>query len=463
MLQTLLPVVAAVLCFQTAAAFLVLFLRFGRRRSDLVFSGLALALGGMAWASFLTNRDPHGEVALFWLRMQYVGAFLALALFLHLSGLLSGPAPRRVTTALVYVLGLGLVLATFSDSFVRLRPAGEPFFETGRLYQLLMPLLLAEAAIAWVLLLRGARRAQDPEFAPLEAHLPTILAGTGSVLASGVLVVILVIFFPHLELGFSPHSLAAAVFCATTAVALLKELVRSETEKARLQQLVVFRDRAVRDVAHELRNPLAGIQGAADMLLAVPVRPETQRELLTLCVVTCQRLMRLLNNMLDTARLEAGRDVDLRVDAVDLRTLARSVLEAQRLTTTQHELRVECDLDDPVAQVDGDKLYQILTNLVGNAIKYSPDGGPVVLRIERSDGGWRLSVSDQGIGLTADEVTRLFEPYSRVVDPERKITGTGVGLHLVKRLAEVHGGRISVVSEPGTGTTFTVELPDDGR
>ncbi|MCC7493260.1 MAG: hypothetical protein IT204_12975 [Fimbriimonadaceae bacterium] len=455
----LVPVVAAVLCLEIAVAFLVIHRRFGRRLADLVFAVLALALGWMALSSYLTNIDIQRPQALFWLRNQYVGVVSAVTLFLHLALLVSGLRRSRRGIALTYLLGVLMVGLVFTDSFVLVSATPGRWFNIGPLFRWIMPLLLLEAVIAWVVLMRGWRRRHEVGFAPLQARLPVILAGMAVAVLDGFIVVILILFFPETRVSVSLHSLGAALFCVFCGVALAQELIRSEGRRAKLEQLVRFRDEAVRDVAHELKNPLAGIQGAAKTLLALPVPPEAQREMLGLCVETCGRLMRLLHNMLDTARLEAGREPDLRLEPTDLPALARSVIEAQKLATDRHTFELHSDLAQPLREVDGDKLYQILTNLVNNAVKYSPAGGLVSVRLSEAGAELRIAVTDEGLGLTPEQAGRVFEPFERLTAPERKITGTGVGLHLVRRLAEVHGGWISVVSQPGTGSTFTLHLP----
>lgn len=237
-------------------------------------------------------------------------------------------------------------------------------------------------------------------------------------------------------------------------------------EQARLGELVKFRDQAVREVAHELKNPLATVQGTAATILYGMERGldrGTAREMLELCVTTCKRLTRLLNNMLDTARLEAGHEVELRVAETDLAALVESVLTSQKLTTERHRFEFQSDRSSALVRADADKIYQVITNIVNNAIKYSPDGGEVVVKLWGENGETCVSVADEGIGMTPAQQEKLFQPFSRVLDSTslagRKITGTGIGLHLVKRLVEAHGGRIWVESEYGKGSTFTISLP----
>lgn len=460
-LNALVPIVAAVFCFEIASIFAVLYLKVGRRPPYLVFTGMALMLSLMTMASFLTAWHQRQPSELFWLRMQYAAAAGAFTLFLHFSALVTGEPFRRSTTWLTYLFGGALMALSTTDLF--LRPATAPsgwVFEAGRLYLVMAPLMMSVAFLAWLRLMLAARRRHQQTFAPIEAHLPTILFGSGLVIFAGGVVVAIVIFFPAVKLPVSPHSLAAVVFCMLTAVALAKELLRSESEKLRLAQLVHFRDQAVRDLAHDLKNPLAGVQTTMSVLLSDIVDESTRQEMLTICGETCTRLMRLLNNMLDTARLEAGRELELRPEKLDVAALAQHVVNAQRLTSTDHSVTLSADLPRTTYTLDGDKVYQVLTNLVHNAIKYSPEGGHVKVEVAEADGQVRFAVADEGIGMTPSQVERLFRAFERVIDPERRITGTGIGLHMVKRLVEFMGGRIAVDSVAGHGSTFTVWLPE---
>ena len=457
---SIIPVLAALLCTQTAALFAALYWRGGRRTADLVFSGLAAALAVMTWSSYMTALHSQTPAMLFWIRMQYAGAFAAITVFLHFAAVVTNEPLPAGTVLSNYLLGAVLVAFTQTDLFLRAAGPGAPqVAEPGRLYRVLVPLLLIEACFAWRKLQAVARRQAGGTFAPLDAHLPTILLGAGIVLVSGAIVIFMVLVYPSVHLGFSPHSFGAAVFCVLTGVALARELDRAERDRSRLRELITFRDEAVRDLAHELRNPLAGIVTGAETLLLIPVDEATRREMLQLTLQAGQRLLRLLNNMLDTARLEAGRGVELRLSPIDLPAVAQSVLDGQKLATTIHELRLDNQMTSPTVFGDGDKLHQILQNLVHNAVKYSPHGGCVTVRLANVGSLVELIVTDQGIGFSDEQAARLFQPFERVADPARKLTGTGIGLHLVKRLVEVHGGTISVQGRLGDGATITVRIP----
>jgi len=219
----------------------------------------------------------------------------------------------------------------------------------------------------------------------------------------------------------------------------------------------------VSTVSHELRTPLTSIKGFISTLLADTegyYDQETQREFYQIIDTECDRLTRLISDLLNVSRIEAGRALDLNPKPVQLAPLIEKVLSVQRSYTTKHDLKMELDGDLPVIIADEDKVDQILTNLVNNAIKYSPKGGDVVVKGRADGDGVVISVSDQGMGIPKDHLPKVFDRFHRVDNRDtREVGGTGIGLYLVKHLVEAHGGQITVESEVGKGTTFTFTLP----
>jgi signal transduction histidine kinase len=177
------------------------------------------------------------------------------------------------------------------------------------------------------------------------------------------------------------------------------------------------------------------------------------------------RLLDMINELLDVSRLEAGRSLTLALKPVEMRPLLEKLARRHRyykFFTNQHEIVTEYASDAPeTIEADEDKLNQIISNFLSNAIKYSPHGGRITLATEAgSEGVLVLRISDQGVGMTEEQISRLFQQYERVErDDIRNIPGTGLGLYLVKHLVELHGGEITCESAPGKGSTFCVHLP----
>jgi signal transduction histidine kinase len=220
-------------------------------------------------------------------------------------------------------------------------------------------------------------------------------------------------------------------------------------------------------ISHELKTPVALIKGYAQTL----ARPdaawdaETARQSLQVIEEEADRLEALINNLLDVSRIQAS---GLRLDYADvnLERLARKVVEAYRTQTTEHQLEVDFPAALPLVWGDEERLRQVLTNLVSNAIKYSPQGG--LIRI----GGWLeqpegaadhtrvvLYIADQGIGIPTADLPKIFDRFYRVDSSLRRSTaGAGLGLYLAKAIVEAHGGQIWAHSEAGKGTTFFIGL-----
>ncbi|HEX8552384.1 MAG TPA: CHASE2 domain-containing protein [Abditibacteriaceae bacterium] len=218
-------------------------------------------------------------------------------------------------------------------------------------------------------------------------------------------------------------------------------------------------------VAHELRTPLTAMIGFASLLRSDKghFKPEQRLDMAQSIMRRGERLNRMISELLEVSRLDAGKSLVLNLDYIDVRALCERIVEAQRVAVSNaYEYTMIIDAPSAVmAWVDSDRLDQIVTNLVSNAVKYSPDGGEVRVRIEEMPQSVQLSVSDTGMGMTTEQQSRLFTKYYRTRDAlESGIKGTGLGLFLVRELVKAHGGTIEVTSEHGKGTTFTVALPN---
>lgn len=218
-------------------------------------------------------------------------------------------------------------------------------------------------------------------------------------------------------------------------------------------------------ISHELKTPVALIKGYAQTL----ARPdavwdqETARQSLEIIEEEADRLEALINNLLDASRIQAG-GLSLDFADVNLNLLIQKIVAAYRTQTDRHVLQIDLPAPLPAIWGDEERLRQVLANLIGNAIKYSPDGGSIRVGgwSERKDDRERvvLYVADQGIGIPQDELETIFHTFYRVDSTLRRgAPGAGLGLFLSKAIVEAHGGEIWVRSEPGRGTTFFVALP----
>jgi signal transduction histidine kinase/CheY-like chemotaxis protein len=237
-----------------------------------------------------------------------------------------------------------------------------------------------------------------------------------------------------------------------------------ENANSQLQEMDRLKSLFLSHVSHELRTPLTSIKGFVEnMLSGLTGTLEVRQEMyLTRMRVNADRLLRMISNLLDRSRLEF-RKMELSLEDVQLPKLVGEVVE--QMGPIARAKRQQLELHGPGSELrvraDWDKLSQIVTNLVDNAIKYTPEDGRVTIEITREAGAFaKVAVSDTGEGIDPQLLPNLFDPFFRVRRPKEKSQeGVGLGLSIVKDLVELHGGKISVLSRPGEGSTFEFTIP----
>jgi signal transduction histidine kinase len=264
-----------------------------------------------------------------------------------------------------------------------------------------------------------------------------------------------------------PHRLYGAAD-----LALAEELGRRcavAVDNARLyaesQQAIRARDEFLSIASHELRTPLTGIKGYAQILRRAQLRGQLDEDRLRRSLATiddaADRLTALVDDLLDVSRIRTGH-LPLRLTTVDLAATLREVTERYRdHIGDQHVLRLELPDRAVSAGVDVDRLEQVVTNLLSNAMKYSPAGGEIRLSLVGGDGGALVQVTDSGIGLPTESLEAIFQPFGRAANATRRsLPGMGLGLYICRTLIERHGGRIWATSGgEDRGTTFGFWLP----
>jgi PAS domain S-box-containing protein len=227
---------------------------------------------------------------------------------------------------------------------------------------------------------------------------------------------------------------------------------------AGLERLNELKSEFVALVSHEFRTALVGIQGFSEMIRDEDLPIAELRGFAGDINNDAERLNRMINDMLDLDRIEAGRLI-LHVQPTDLNALVQRAVERASASSFHHFITAKLDGATPIVRCDADRITQVLANLLSNAIKYSPSGGEVVVSSQVSEGNAEVSVRDHGIGIAPEFIKRLFGRYERYEKTSNQVLGTGLGLAITRQIIELHGGRIWVDSAVGVGSDFRFRLP----
>jgi signal transduction histidine kinase len=245
--------------------------------------------------------------------------------------------------------------------------------------------------------------------------------------------------------------------------AAFNEMARElEQEEARKEELDRLKNEFVLTASHELRSPLTSVQGFAELLmLDKDSLTPRQRETVEIILDNCRHLVRLLNDLLDLARSDAGR-LAIHPQPTEVAPLIEDVTRTMRAQTeaANQSLSQEIQPGLPPISVEPDRIRQILVNLLTNAHEYSPEGASIGVAARADGAEVEISVSDDGPGIPTEQLDRIFERFTRGdAGLTQRVGGTGLGLAVSKSLVELHGGRITAESTPGRGATFRVRLP----
>ncbi|HEY8723307.1 MAG TPA: ATP-binding protein [Gaiellaceae bacterium] len=262
--------------------------------------------------------------------------------------------------------------------------------------------------------------------------------------------------------AFEQHELELASLLGRLAASAVQNIRAYESERRtveELHRLSALRADFVSLVSHELRSPMAAVVGAARTLQARwrELQPEQRESFLALIGDETTRLAVLIGDVLDTSRIEAGT-FSYRFSDVDIAAIVRDTVAIAAVGQDEVPIVAEVGPGVPIVRGDPERLRQIFGNLIDNAVKYSPTGEPVEVRVAQSSGAVLVSVRDRGPGIEAGDQRLIFEKFGRVTAGNSK-PGSGLGLYIARSIAETHGGTIAVSSAPGRGSTFTVNLP----
>ncbi|OIJ11852.1 hypothetical protein BKP37_15415 [Anaerobacillus alkalilacustris] len=215
----------------------------------------------------------------------------------------------------------------------------------------------------------------------------------------------------------------------------------------------------VSTVSHELRTPLSSILGFSEVMLTKELKPERQKKYMTTIYQEAKRLTALINDFLDVQRMESGRQAyDKKY--FNIIPILEKVIEVQQVNTNIHQFNIVEKAVHSDILGDKERIYQLFTNVIRNAVKYSPDGGEVTITVREDDNSLYVDVKDEGLGIPKEAIPKLFTKFYRIDNSDRrKIGGTGLGLSIVKEIIKAHDGDVLVQSEEQVGSTFTLRFP----
>lgn len=240
-----------------------------------------------------------------------------------------------------------------------------------------------------------------------------------------------------------------------------QQLAISNEELARATRL---KDEFLANMSHELRTPLNAILGMAEGLSEQVFGYANERQIKALTTIdhSAAHLLTLINDILDVAKIESGH-IELDYTPTPVASICKSSLSFIKQLAFQKHISLNINIPDnlPDLAVDERRIRQVMINLLNNAVKFTPDGGSITIEVQRIQSNFiRISVSDTGIGISSEDIKKLFQPFIQIDSAlNRQYDGTGLGLTLTKRLVELHGGKVEVLSEEGVGSCFMIDLP----
>ncbi len=236
-------------------------------------------------------------------------------------------------------------------------------------------------------------------------------------------------------------------------------LEREKSTRQKLESALRVRDQVLRIVSHDLKNPLHTIGMAVDLLGLPEPSGERRAEQVDIIRRAVDRASRMTHNLLDALRIEAGHAIPIQPAPVEVRSLLNDTAEMFRLDAAEKQQRLTCQVADGVGSVlaDYDRIVEALSNLLGNAVKFTPEGGRIQVSARRDGDAVEIAVSDTGPGIQPDLLPTLFAPFAQAKDTAS--LGTGLGLAITAEIVKAHGGELNVETRPGEGTTFRFSLP----
>ncbi len=252
----------------------------------------------------------------------------------------------------------------------------------------------------------------------------------------------------------------------TGSIGVITDITERKIAERKLMETMEIKSQFISTVSHELRTPLTSIKESISIVLngeAGRVK-KGQKNFLEIAKRNIDRLSRLINDVLDFQKLGAGR-MEFHMSPNDVSEVIRDACNAMGPFAKKENVNLQINLQDNIPQgvFDSDRMIQVLTNLISNAIKFTPENGQVTVNAKFENDEMQISVADTGMGIPKDDLPKIFDQFYRVHRPGKEIQGTGLGLPIVNKIVTAHGGRIDIESEVNRGTTFTIYLPIEAK
>lgn len=439
-------------------------------RTDLAPPGSATHLVG-AIDRIMLDEASGAELRLAYLRLLVVAPFVALTAL----PLLAGRAPVTDGRAVLPLLLATGWLAAAGGLVTTLRRRGYRRWMT-HAAPVMDALFIVTSLIAmWQV--AASVRSPRAELMAAATALCAFLSLSGTLrwsrwaarAATALAITVFVLIAVTMRMEWLPIALISLILLASgllsiSVTTLVRRVVTDEVARATLSRMyedaeasIQAREQVLKIVSHDLRNPLHTVSMCASLLLDLPMPREKEAEHLQRIKRAGERMNRLVQDLLDIAKLEAGR-VAIATRPIEVAPMMREAHGMLSGIAAEKGLHLELDVADGLQRVVADegRVLQVLSNLVGNAVKFTNAGGTITLRATDAPGGVRFSVSDTGVGMTQEQLSKLFGQFWQANPADRR--GIGLGLSIAKGIVEAHGGRIWVESQPGVGTTFHFTL-----
>lgn len=270
------------------------------------------------------------------------------------------------------------------------------------------------------------------------------------------------LFNPIIKLGkiISEFSLSEnkeiPIIDGPTEIVRINKIFKEMAERLNNERRSHFRFLA--SIAHDLRNPLSAISLSSQLMQINANTNKVSIKTIDIIYKQCKLLERMVGDLLDTTGIQAG-NLTLKRERIDLRILMTETIELYKTTTNLHTFQVSMPEFPVLGEIDPLRISQVLNNLVSNAIKYSPNGGQIYVRVGQLNSYSFIEIQDEGIGVMLEEQTQIFEPFRRTKSTMETIPGVGLGLSTTRKIIEAHGGEVKVTSIESKGSTFSITLP----